>query len=247
MASSRIRRRASSIPRSWNAGPDSDNCLTRGQVEAARDLYAGPKNPRTGEQIYSGLYPGSELGWGQLTGAAPISITTDFMKYFVRKDPNWDFKTQPINFDSDVALADKPANQPVNAIDPDIKKFVARGGKMLLSEGWNDAGVPPLEMVNYYNNVVKTIGAKSAISAVRLYMVPGMGHCGGGEGTDHFDLFPALQAWVEQKRPPENLIASRMENGKEVRTRPLCAYPEIATYKGSGSTDDAANFTCKKP
>jgi feruloyl esterase len=228
-------------------GADSISCLTGPQVEAARKLYAGPKNSRTGEQIYSGLYPGSELGWGQLTGDVPLGIPVDFFRYYVFKDANWDYKTRPINFDSDVALADKPANQPVNAIDPDIKKFVARGGKMMLSGGWNDAGVPPLEVVNYYDNVVKTIGAKSAMSAVRLYMVPGMGHCGGGEGTDHFDLFPALQTWVEQKKAPENLIASRIENGKVVRTRPLCAYPEIATYKGSGSTDDAANFTCKKP
>jgi tannase/feruloyl esterase len=227
-------------------GPDNNGCLTKGQVEAARKLYAGPRNPRTGEQIYSSLYPGSELGWGQLTGDAPISITTDFMKYFVLKDPNWDYKTRPINFDSDVAVADKPENQPVNAIDPDIRKFVARGGKMMLWGGWNDAGVPPLEVVNYYNNVVKTIGAKPAMSAVRLYMVPGVGHCGGGEGTDHFDLFPALQQWVEQKQAPANLVASRIENGKEVRTRPLCAYPEIATYKG-GDPNEAANFACKKP
>jgi len=228
-------------------GADSNACLTTAQVEAARKLYAGPRNPRTGEQIYSPLYPGSELGWGQLTGPTPIFIASDFFKYFVFKDPDWDYKTRPVNFDSDVALADKAENQPVNAIDPDLKKFVARGGKMMLSGGWNDAGVPPLEVVNYYNDVVKTIGDKAAMSAIRLYMVPGMGHCGGGEGTDHFDLFPALQQWVEHKQAPGRIIASRIENGKEVRTRPLCAYPEIATYKGSGGTDDAANFTCKKP
>lgn len=228
-------------------GADNDSCLTAPQVEAARKLYAGPKNPRTGEQIYSGFYPGSELGWGQLTGNQPIFIATDFFKYFVFQDPNWDYHKRPINFDSDLALADKPRNQPVNAIDPDIKKFVARGGKMMLSEGWNDTGVPPHEAVNYYENVVKTIGPKSAMSAVRLYMVPGMGHCGGGEGTDHFDLFPAMQTWVEQGKAPGQIVASRIEDGKTVRTRPLCAYPEIAAYKGSGSTDDAANFTCKKP
>ena len=147
-------------------GADSNACLTAPQVEAARALYAGPKNPRTGEQIYSGLYPGSELGWGQLTGDVPLGIPVDFFRYYVFKDASWDYKTRPINFDSDVALADKPANQPVNAIDPDIKKFVARGGKMILWGGWNDAGVPPLEVVNYYNNVVKTIGAKPAMSAV---------------------------------------------------------------------------------
>jgi feruloyl esterase len=228
-------------------GADSEACLTAPQVEAARKLYAGPRNPRTGEQIYSPLYPGSELGWGQLTGDAPISIAADFFKYFVYKDPAWDYKTHPVNFDSDVALADKLANLPVNAMDPDIKKFAARGGKMMLHGGWNDAGVPPLEAVNYYNSVVKTIGAKTALSAVRLYMVPGMGHCGGGEGTDHFDLFPALQQWVEQKQAPGELVAARIENGKEVRTRPLCTYPEIASYKGSGSRDDASNFVCKKP
>jgi Tannase and feruloyl esterase len=228
-------------------GAESDDCLTRGQVEAARALYAGPRNPRTGEQIYSPLYPGSELGWGQLTGKAPIFIATDFFKYFVFKDPNWDYKTRPINFDSDVALADNPANQPVNAIDPNIRNFTARGGKMILTGGWNDAGVPPLEVVNYYNNVVKTLGAGPAMSAVRLYMIPGMNHCGGGEGTDHFDLFPALQTWVEENQAPSHLVAARIENGKLVRTRPLCAYPEIAKYKGSGSTDDATNFTCRKP
>jgi feruloyl esterase len=228
-------------------GAENDTCITGGQVEAARKLYAGPRNPRTGDQIYSPLYPGSELGWGQLTGDIPLGIPVDFFRYYVFKDANWDYKTRPINFDSDVALADKPANQPVNAIDPDIKKFVARGGKMMLWGGWNDAGVPPLEVVNYYDNVVKTVGAKPAMSAVRLYMVPGVGHCGGGEGTDHFDLFPALQTWVEQKQAPGEIVASRIEDGKEVRTRPLCAYPEIATYKGSGSADDAANFKCKKP
>jgi feruloyl esterase len=228
-------------------GADSNACLTAPQVETARKLYAGPRNPRTGEQIYSPLYPGSELGWGQLTGDVPLGIPVDFFRYYVFKDANWDYKTRPVNFDSDVALADKPANLPVNATDPDIRKFVAHGGKMMLSGGWNDAGVPPLEAVNYYNNVVKTIGAKNAMSAVRLYMVPGMGHCGGGEGTDHFDLFPALQQWVEKKQAPGQIVASRIENGQQVRTRPLCAYPEIASYKGSGSTDDAANFTCKKP
>jgi feruloyl esterase len=228
-------------------GPDSNTCLTAPQVEAARKLYAGPVNPRTGKQIYSPLYPGSELGWGRLTGDAPLLFDTDFFKYFVFKDPNWDYKTRPINFDSDLALSDTPANLPVNASDPDIGRFAARGGKMILYGGWNDADVPPFEAVSYYNNVVKTIGTRTAMSAVRLYMVPGMGHCAGGEGTDHFDLFPVLQQWVEQKRAPRDIVASRIANGREIRTRPLCQYPEIATYKGRGSTDDAANFVCRKP
>ena len=176
----------------------------------------------------------------------PIFIATDFFKYFAFKDPNWDYKTRPINFDSDLALADKPTNLPVNATDPDLRKFAARGGKMILDGGWNDSGVPPDEVVAYHDNVVAKTGAKTTHEAVRLYMVPGMNHCGGGEGTDRFDLFPVLQQWVEDKQAPGAIIASRVEDGKTVRTRPLCAYPEVAVYKRSGGSDAAANFVCKK-
>ena len=125
-------------------GADAPDCLTAPQVAAARKIYAGPKNPRTGKQIYSPLYPGSELGWGQLAGGAePLGIPVDFFRYYVFQDPNWDYKTRRLNWDSDVALAERPEIAAVNAVDPDLRKYFARGGKLLLIGGWNDNGVPP--------------------------------------------------------------------------------------------------------
>jgi feruloyl esterase len=224
-------------------GADGPSCLTRAQVDAARKLYAGPVNPRTKQEIFSPLYPGSELMWGQSAGPEPVPIAVNFIKWLALKDPQWDYKTSPVNFDSHVAMADSQENSVVNAIDPDISRYVARGGKLILYGGWGDAGVPPKYHVVYYDNVVKKLGAK-ARDAVRLYMVPGMGHCAGGEGTDTFDMLGAISQWVEQGKAPNEIVASRVEQGKTVRTRPLCPYPQVARYKGSGSTDDAANFSC---
>ena len=227
------------------SGVDGPSCLTARQVETARQMYVGPRNPRTGEQIFSPVYPGSELNWGSVMGAQVAGAGKEFFKYFVFKDPTHDYVTQPINYDSHVALADRPDIQVVNAIDPDIGKYVQRGGKLIMYKGWNDAGVPPGQPVDYYDRVVKTIGAKAADEAVRLYMVPGMNMCSGGDGADTLDWFATMRTWVEQKRAPVDLVASRVVNGKTVRTRPLCAYPQVAVYKGSGSTDEAANFVCR--
>jgi feruloyl esterase len=227
------------------SGVDGPSCLTARQVETARQMYVGPRNPRTGEQIFSPVYPGSELNWGSVMGAQVAGAGKEFFKYFVFKDPTHDYVTQPINYDSHVELADRPDIQVVNAIDPDIGKYVQRGGKLIMYKGWNDAGVPPGQPVDYYDRVVKTIGAKAADEAVRLYMVPGMNMCSGGDGADTLDWFATMRTWVEQKRAPVDLVASRVVNGKTVRTRPLCAYPQVAIYKGSGSTDEAANFVCR--
>ncbi len=226
-------------------GADGPSCLTSLQVDAARKLYAGPVNPRTRKQLYSGLFPGSELGWAQIAGPQPINIATDFFKFFVFRDPAWDYRTRPVNFDTDVAAADRADIQAVNSVDPDLRKFAARGGKLILHEGWNDASVPPGEAIDYYKNVLARAGAKNTKESVRLYMVPGMAHCNGGEGTDTFDTLAAIRQWVEQKKAPEQIMASRVVDGKTVRTRPLCPYPEVAVYKGTGSTDDGANFACK--
>ena len=127
----------------------------------AEDLR-GPRNPRTGAEIYSPLYPGSELGWGQLAGGAqPLGIPVEFFRYYVFRDPNWDYRTRPLNFDSDVAASDRTEIQPVNAVDPDLRSFFARGGKLLLIEGWNDTAVPPKVAINYYNRVVATVGERA--------------------------------------------------------------------------------------
>jgi feruloyl esterase len=180
-----------------------------------------------------------------------VSISSDFFKYFAFKDPSWDPVKRPVNFDSDLALADTPENTVINANDPDIGKYVERGGKLIIYGGWSDAGIPPRLAVDYYKSVMDKVGAKLGARAVkdslRLFMVPGMGHCNGGDGTDTFDMLSAIEQWVERGKAPDRIEASRVREGKTDRTRPLCAYPQVARYNGSGSTDDAVNFTCKMP
>ena len=153
-------------------------------------------------------------------------------------DPAWDWRT--LNFDTDVALADKTDDGMLNATDPDLKAFIAHGGKLLMYHGWTDQLIPPQNSINYYRSVPETLK-----SSVRLFMVPGMNHCAGGEGTSNFDAVGAMEQWVEQKKAPERIAASHIANGAIDRTRPLCPYPQVAQYKGSGSTNEAANFVCK--
>ena len=120
-----------------------------------------------------------------------------------------------------------------------------RAGKLILSGGWNNALVPAGAVVDYYNRVEATIGRENTRRSVRLYMVPGMIECNGGPGTDTFDMLAVMRRWVERGQAPNAVIASRVEHGNVVRTRPLCPFPQVATYKGKGSTDDAKNFVCK--
>jgi len=214
--------------------------LTAAQVEAARKIYAGPKNAR-GEQIYSPLYPGSELGWASSAGAEPVGYAIDFFRYVVFRDPKWNPLT--LNYDGDLARADRVAGQ-LTAIDPDLNRLL-RHGKLLMYHGWSDPGIPPGYLVEYYKNVLAKTKVESVRDAVRLFMVPGMGHCGGGDGTSTFDMLAALDRWVEHGTAPDQIPASRVRNGVVDRTRPLCPYPQVATYRGSGSTDEAASFVCK--
>jgi feruloyl esterase len=220
---------------------DGPTCLTAAQVEAARKIYAGAKNPRTGEQIFSPLFPGSELGWASSAGAQPVGYALDVYRYVVFKDPTWDPLT--LNYDSDIAKADKVVGQ-LTAIDPDLTKLLGHG-KLLMYAGWSDPGIPPGFIVDYYKKVVAKTKVKDVGDAVRLFMVPGMGHCGGGDGTSTFDMLSALDQWVEKGKAPDHIDASRLKDGVVDRTRPLCPYPQVATYKGSGSTDEAGSFVCK--
>jgi feruloyl esterase len=229
-------------------GADAPDCLTAPQVAAARKIYAGPKNPRTGEQIYSPLYPGSELGWGQLAGGAePLGIPVDFFRYYVFQDPKWDYKTRHLNFDSDVKLAERAEVAPVNAVDPDLRKYFARGGKLLLIGGWNDASVPPAVAVNYYKAVVAKTGAKLTRESMRFFMVPGMGHGGGTTGAENFnvDTLALIEQWKQTGQAPNQLIMAHYKDGKEVGRRLVCQYPQIAFYKGSGNTEDPASYECR--
>ena len=226
----------------------ASNCLTAPQVEAATKIYAGPHNPRTGDEVYSPLYPGSELGWAQLAGGdTPLGIPIEFFKFYVFRDAAWDYKTRPLNFDSDVTLSNRPEIQPVNAVDPDLGKFFARGGTLLLVDGWADTAVPPKVAINYYNAVVKKLGAKKVKESMRFFMVPGTGHGPGTTGAENFnfDALGLIEQWKENGKAPDQLVVSHFKDGKEIGTRLVCQFPHIAIYKGSGNVEDSTSYSCK--
>jgi feruloyl esterase len=223
---------------------ETSNCLMPAQVEAARKIYSGPMSAKTGRPWFPGLEKGSETGWATLSGAKPMALAEETYKFLVFKDPNWNYLT--FDPDRDMAAADKSVGSTMDSINPDLKPFFGDGGKLLMYHGWADPGIAPRNSVNYYESVVeKTGGAKKAADSIRLFMVPGMGHCRGGDGTDTFDAMAALSQWVEKRKPPERIEASHQTRGTVDRTRPLCPYPQTAQYKGTGSTGESANFECK--
>ncbi len=221
-------------------GPDATSCLTPPQVEAARKIYSPMTNPRTGLQLFPALEPGSEMGWTGLAGPQPMAIPVDTFKYMVHNDPNWDWKT--IDFDKDVAATEKLFGPIIDAVNPNLTPFFSHGGKLLLYHGWNDQLIAPRNSIQYFDSVRYTLGTANTLAGMRLYMVPGMAHCNGGDGTGTFDVVANLERWVEQGQAPDTIVASRTN---PTRTRPLCQWPKVAVYSGTGSTDDAANFTCK--
>jgi len=225
-------------------GADAPGCLTPPQVEAARKIYGPSVNPRTGRPLYPGLERGSELGWATWAGPQPLAISLDYFRYVVFEDPKWDFRT--LDFDRGVARAEKLDAARINALDPDLRPFFARGGKLIQYHGWNDPQISPGNSVDYYKSVLHRLGGEAKIrDSYRLFMVPGMAHCGDGDGVNVFDMVTALEQWVEDQRPPARIVASRLRNGQTDRTRPLCPYPQTAVYQGKGSTDDESSFVCR--
>ena len=229
-------------------GDDGASCLTPAQVQLVLKFYGPVVNPRTKEQIFPGYAMGSELGWGVpdwIGRMLPESLMGrgQYFKYALFQDPNWDYMA--FDFDSQMARADRLDGGVTNAISPDLRGFFQHGGKLLQYHGWSDPGISPFNSIDYYNSVLKFIGGADKVEgSYRLFMVPGMDHCGFGEGPNTLDAIGAIEQWVEQGKTPERVIASRLTDGKVDRTRPLCPYPQIAKYKGTGSTDDAVNFAC---
>ena len=225
---------------------DGPGCLTPKQVQAVNTILGPATSPRTGAAIFPGYQPGTELQWGRLIGGPePYDTALDQFR-IVFNDPKWDWRT--FDVDRDLAKAEESLKGLLTAIDPvSISAFIGRGGKLLTYHGWSDQDIAPLASVNFYKSVVSAVGDGKASSSLRLFMVPGMGHCGGGEGPNTFDMMVPLEQWVEKGQAPTRVVASHSTNGRVDRTRPLCAYPQVARYTGTGSTDDAENFTCRLP
>lgn len=249
-------------------GPETDACLTAVQVASLQKIYEGPRNSKR-ESLFPGYMTGGEAGSGGwsawLTGAAPKTslqyvFGTQFFSNMVYDNAAWDYKTFEV--DAATQAADSKMGPVLNATDPDLSAFQSRGGKLIIYHGWSDAAIAPVNAINYYNAAVAKSGAGEAGKFLRLFMVPGLQHCGGGPGPDTFgqygaaqgdaehDLARALERWVEQGVAPDKIVATKFKPGPPpvaIRTRPVCRYPEVAQWKQSGSTDDAANFICAVP
>jgi len=229
-------------------GTEAADCLTAPQLESVKQAYA-PVNNKTGERIYPGLAPGSESGWELLAALRPEPNVIDLgmFRLVAHQDPAWDWRL--FDLDRDVALADQKAGS-MTAVNPDLSAFKVRGGRLLIYHGWNDGGsggaISPLNTLDYYSSVIAKMGQKQD-GWLRLFMVPGMGHCGGGPGPNQFNVLAALERWRESGIAPGRITAYHVENNRVTMTRPLCPYPQVATYKGTGSTNDASNFACKAP
>jgi feruloyl esterase len=225
-------------------GGDGPNCLTAAQVESARKIYAGVGSPRTGEKIYPGPEPGSEPSWFAFTpGVFPIAA--NYWRDIVIGDPKWQLSA--FDLDTHVARARSMDSAGLTTTDANLKGFVGRGGKLLLWHGWTDGLIPARSSIDYYESVAAAMGADAIAESVKLFMAPGVDHCAGGEGTFVIDGLAAIDEWVERGRAPTRIVASRPLEGGKQRTRPLCPYPQVARYNGTGNTDDASSFACGPP
>jgi feruloyl esterase len=247
---------------------DKADCLTQPQLDALKTLYSGPKDGQ-GRNFFSGYSMGDETGWREwILGEDPeASIASRFVRndfrYIVTGDPKWNVLTA--NVDAMLKESREKTAADLDATDPDLSRFAAHGGKLIMYHGWDDPAISPGNAVAYFKSVQQTMGDEKVASFARLYMAPGVEHCAQGPGPSAFGqfgmetakgpkygLFDSLQEWVEKGSPIDDVVATKYAPGeagarKAVMTRPLCAYPKVPKYKGSGDTNDAASFACAAP
>lgn len=231
---------------------DGASCLSKQEVKAVRAIYQGTR-AADGRVIMPGFSPGSEYQWpswfGTPKGAASV-MGPDFYRYLVYGDPKWD----PTQF---VLARDYPESKRrvasmLDATNPDLRPFARHGGKLLMYHGWDDAAIPAANSIRYYEAARRALGARA--DQARLFMVPGMAHCVGGDGPGFFDAVEAIDTWVEGAKPPEQLTVTKYDDfvralvgapAKVVSTRPICSWPKTPHYKGSGSVNEASSFVCR--
>lgn len=236
---------------------DDGSCLSPAEASTVQRIWGGARNT-AGDLLWPGVERGADIG--ALAGASPFPIPIEQARYWVYFDPNWDWNTLTLQNYEAFFQDNARMVGPLMATDnPDISAFKNRGGKVILYHGWSDNLIMPQGTVRYYDRMKAAVPEADAFS--RLYMVPGMGHCSGGAGPSEFgqgssgavpatpqrDVFRALMAWSEKDQAPDAIVASQIQSGVTTRTRPLCPYPKVARYTGSGSTDDASNFSCVNP
>ncbi|MDQ6689615.1 MAG: tannase/feruloyl esterase family alpha/beta hydrolase, partial [Gemmatimonadota bacterium] len=237
-----------------NAAAD---CLTTAQRAAIARVYA-PTTDDRGRVIYPGQTFGGENlrgGWVPwLTGrdstlmrevhvpTAQAMFVTEGAKYFMFSDSTWDYS----RYKGSLARDAKRWVAILDSDNPDLSRFAKRKGKLILWHGWSDPALSPLATIDYYKHVLAR--DSRAHDYVRLFMEPGVLHCGDGPGPSDVPWTDVVAGWVEKSQAPDQVIATKMDStGKTIRTRPLCSYPQRAVYTGKGSTDDAASFVCRKP
>jgi hypothetical protein len=241
---------------------DGPDCLTPAQAGTVAKIYGGPVS--NGKPFFFGYMPGSEavmpslFGGGSGSGwmnvivsaqpggtAADFSLAENTMRYLVHNPPDPDYDCSTFDFDRDIHMLDAWGKL-ADAKNPDLSAFRKRGGKLLMTYGWADAILQPMAGVDYYEKALEKNGPDTP-DFFRLFMIPGMPHCSGGNCPDQHDPVTAVVDWVEKGVAPETMLARQVKDGRVVRTRPLCPYPEVARYSGTGSVDDASSFRCVAP
>ena len=253
-------------------GGNAVDCLTEAEVGVLEKWYRGPTNSQ-GQQLFPGGIPmGSEPHWprwltglGNAPGLLPL-FARDFVRYMAFEPAggprfnvsDFDFDKDPPRLSSMAQVYNAATFQPQNgemAAAGDLSAFKQAGGKLIIYHGWGDPLVTPQPTVEFYERTAKQSGGIGAAQEfARLFMVPGMDHC--GIGTDGLgisdtgiDPLTALEQWVEEGKAPDHLIATKTAGpgGQTLWKRPICAYPNVARYSGSGDVSDAASFTCVEP